>query len=91
MAKRDIVKNAVWGTVDFMALPVVAALSFATGEYGKMQAVSKDLDNRLNSISKDIEQAKQEWKERSNQTAEGLQKDGVTEEQEDVAGDKQNY
>lgn len=60
MSKRNILKNVTWGVIDFAALPVVAAVSYLTGESDKVLSVSKDLNKRLECISADLQKKSDE-------------------------------
>lgn len=87
---RSILKNVIWGAVDFAALPAVAILAYATGEHDRVRSLSKDLDSRLDAISADIVKIKEEQKDKQEQQEEDIftdAKDGNLSRQEDDVED----
>lgn len=83
MAKRDIIKNAIWGAVDFMALPVVTALAFVTGEEDKAITLSHDLSLRIEAISDDIVDIKADLASRKSDESEIVYDEAIREEDAD--------
>ena len=83
MAKRDIVKNAIWGAIAFMALPVVTALAFVTGEDDKAITLSHDLSLRIEAISDDIYDIKADLASRRSDESEVVYDEAIREEDVD--------